>query len=313
MEGKGPTSIAEALGCHRSLVYLAVERYERDGMLGLLDQRVHNGKRKVTLSFKTTIATLLRSSPRVFGYARPTWTRELLCRVAWERVGLSVSVSTMSRVLASLGARRGRPKPAVRCPWPKRKKAAKLGALTRLLRYVAESEVVLFADEVDIHLNPKIGPDWMLPGQQKKVMTPGKNEKAYVAGALNARDGQLTWVGGTSKTSGLFVALLERLCEAYPHAERIHLIVDNYIIHSSGPTQAALARLGRVRLHFLPPYCPDANRIERLWQDLHANVTRNHQHAKMGPLCQDVRRYLDAVSPWRPAKASPRLPVRLVA
>ena len=30
-------------------------------------------------------------------------------------------------------------------------------------------------------------------------------------------------------------------------------------------------------MHFLPPYCPDANRIERVWQDLHANVTRNHR------------------------------------
>ena len=29
-------------------------------------------------------------------------------------------------------------------------------------------------------------------------------------------------------------------------------------------------------LHFLPPYCPDHNRIERLWKDLHDNVTRNH-------------------------------------
>ena len=31
---------------------------------------------------------------------------------------------------------------------------------------------------------------------------------------------------------------------------------------------------GRVVLHFLPPYCPDANRIECVWQHLHANVIR---------------------------------------
>ena len=34
---------------------------------------------------------------------------------------------------------------------------------------------------------------------------------------------------------------------------------------------------GKVVLHFLPPYCPDDNRIERVWLDLHANVTRNHR------------------------------------
>ena len=33
----------------------------------------------------------------------------------------------------------------------------------------------------DIHLNPKIGPDYMLRGTQKWVLTPGKNRKRYLA------------------------------------------------------------------------------------------------------------------------------------
>jgi len=49
-----------------------------------------------------------------------------------------------------------------------------------------------------------------------------------------------------------------------------------------GQTQAVLARLnGKVVLHLLPPYCPDHNRIERVWRDLHPNVTRNHQCRSM--------------------------------
>lgn len=54
--------------------------------------------------------------------------------------------------------------------------------------------------------------------------------------------------------------------------------MDNYIIHSSKRTKRFLAQFGdRVVLHFLPPYCPDDYRIERVWLDLHANVTRNHR------------------------------------
>jgi len=45
---------------------------------------------------------------------------------------------------------------------------------------------------VNIHLNPKTGPDWMLPGQQKTVLTPGQNQKRYLAGALDAHTGKLT-------------------------------------------------------------------------------------------------------------------------
>ena len=57
----------------------------------------------------------------------------------------------------------------------------------------------------------------------------------------------------------------------------IHVILDNYGIHDSKLVAWALLEAkGRIQLHFLPPYCPNHNKIERLWQDLHANVTRNH-------------------------------------
>src|SRR5260370_33465601 len=80
----------------------------------------------------------------------------------------------------------------------------------------------------------------------------------------------------------------------YPQARRLHVILDNYRIHTSEIVQAALSGYlaGKVELHFLPPYCPDHNEIERVWQDLHANVTRNHRGAGMNILMQEVRYYL---------------------
>jgi transposase len=42
----------------------------------------------------------------------------------------------------------------------------------------------------------------------------------------------------------------------------------------------------------LPPYGPDHNRIERIWEDLHDNVTRNHRCAAMEDLMADVQSYL---------------------
>lgn len=45
-------------------------------------------------------------------------------------------------------------------------------------------------------------------------------------------------------------------------------------------------------LHFLPPYTPEANRIERAWLDLHANVTRNHRCTTIDDLMACVRRFI---------------------
>jgi transposase len=133
----------------------------------------------------------------------------------------------------------------------------------------------------------------MVRGQQKEVVTPGQNVKRYLAGALDVRTGLLTWVEGERKTSALFIALLERLITLHPKAPVIHVILDNYRIHDSKITQAALRQYGGcVRLHFLPPYCPNENKIERIWEDLHANVTRNHTCHNMDQLMNEVREHL---------------------
>src|SRR5690348_11873183 len=134
----------------------------------------------------------------------------------------------------------------------------------------------------------------MVEGQQKEAPTPGKNPKRYLAGALELRTRVLIWVAAERKTSYLFLDLLDKLRQRYPEATRLHLILDNYRIHSSDIVHAALRGYlaGTVELHFLPPYCPVHNKIERVWQDLHANVTRNHRCAGMKELMAEVRYYL---------------------
>ncbi len=47
-----------------------------------------------------------------------------------------------------------------------------------------------------------------------------------------------------------------------------------------------------MRLHFLPPYCPELNPIERVWLDLHAEVTHNHRCATIDELMSEVHDYL---------------------
>jgi putative transposase len=261
-KGRGSRRIADALGCSRSCVSRVLERFRRDGPAGLLDGREDNGQVKLTEDYLGLLYEVVWRSPQDYGYRRPTWTRELLMAVMTDLTSVRIHVGTMSRALKAIGARRGRPRPVVRCPWSKPAKDRRIRAIRRLARSLPANEVVVYEDEVDIHLNPKIGLDWMNRGQQKEVVTPGKNEKRYLAGAMNARTSELTVVEGQRKASALFVAVLKALREDYPRARCIHVILDNYRIHTSKITQAALLAFGgRVVLHFLPPYCPNENKI----------------------------------------------------
>src|SRR5947209_18562460 len=105
----------------------------------------------------------------------------------------------MSRALAQIKARRGRPRPRVGCPWHPAAKTRRLNAIQKVLATLPRHARTFYEDEVDVHLNPEIGLDWMGCGQQKEVMTPGQNEKRYLAGALDIRTGLVTWVEGVRK------------------------------------------------------------------------------------------------------------------
>ena len=294
VRGSSPAEVIRSRMATSSLVYNVMHRFIDQTLLGLADRREDNGESKVTEQYEAELLAVVPDSPRKHGYRRPTWTQELLILVLHKRTGIRVSRTTMSRLLKRLHIRLGRPKPIVGCPWKKRRRLKRLREIRTVIETLPDGEVVLYVDEVDIHLNPKIGPDWMLRGTQKTVLTPGKNQKRYLAGAFNTKTGRLTWVEAERKNSQLFILQLWQLVgRDYPEAKRIHLILDNYRIHSSLQVKAALARLdGRVVLHFLPPYCPDHNRIERVWRDLHENVTRNHQCRTMKELMAEVYHWL---------------------
>ena len=295
LNGRSARQTAEVLGVHNTTVYRVAQRFGDYGEWGLWDAREDNGHTKLDDKFLRVLHWVVQATPQAYGWRRPSWTRELLVQTLERETGTRVHVTTMSRALALIKARRGRPRPTVECPWGKAAKTRRLNRLRQWLANLPRGHVVVYADEADIHLNPKIGWDWMVQGQQKEVITPGQNEKRYLAGALQASTGRLLWVEGERKSSALFIALLKRLRETYPWAPVIHVVVDNYRIHKSNITQAALRGFGkRMQLHFLPPYSPDANKIERVWLDLHANVTRNHNCADMAELMGQIRYYLSA-------------------
>jgi transposase len=291
---RSPDDTAKAVGVARSTVYRVLQRFRDYGEVGLVDRREENGDRKLDDDYLAVLYEVVASTPQDHGWRRPTWTREMLVKTLWQKTGVTIHVATMSRALKQIGARRGRPKPTVRCPWSTAARNKRLREIRQLVEHLPDDEVAVYEDEVDIHLNPKIGLDWMVRGQQKEVLTPGQNEKRYLAGAENAKTGELIWVEGEAKNSLLFILLLWQLTQHYRQAKKIHVILDNYSIHHTEQVHLSLqtSHGQRLELHFLPPYCPDHNKIERTWQDLHAQVTRNHGCSQIDLLMRNVHFFL---------------------
>jgi hypothetical protein len=134
-----------------------------------------------------------------------------------------------------------------------------------------------------------------------KVMTPGTHEKHYLAGALHLDTGELLYGLGPRKNNGLFRDLWTLLDSPYPipAATRIYVVVDNYCIHKAKAVEQWLARHPRFALLWLPPYCPRANPMERVFGDVHDKGTRNHTRKRRRALVQDVEWHVQANGPWQ--------------
>jgi transposase len=97
------------------------------------------------------------------------------------------------------------------------------------------------------------------------------------------------------------IALLVAIEALYPAMRIIHVFLDNVRYHHARAVQEWLARPGRrIRLHFVPAYCPHLSPIERLWGLMHKNVTHNRCHATYNGFCEAVLGFLrrDVPSRW---------------
>jgi len=72
------------------------------------------------------------------------------------------------------------------------------------------------------------------------------------------------------------IRLLQSIEALYPMLALIHVFLDNARYHHAKLVQEWLAQPGRrIKLHFIPTYCPHLNPIERLWGVMHKHVTHN--------------------------------------
>jgi transposase len=234
---------------------------------------------------------LLTKTPRHFGYFRTRWSCAMLAEVlAWE-TGQRLSSETVRRGLMRMDFVWRRPRPVLGLR--DAEYAKKLQRIRELLANLPPEETAVFQDEVDVHLNPKIGCCWMVRGQQAEVVTPGNNVKRHLSGSLVWRTGTLiVSAPGTRRNAKLFLAHLDDLRRRLRGYRRIHVVCDNAAFHKCKAVEDYLKRWGhRITLHFLPTYAPETNPIERVWWHLHETITRNHR-------CQTIEELLDQALTW---------------
>jgi transposase len=187
--------------------------------------------------------------------------------------------SGLIKLLHRLAMEHRRPQAVSRKLDPVRQQAF-IDAYNALLNGLCDDEAVLFGDAVHpTHGAHPVG-CWGPKDTKIAVDQTSGRERLNIHGAIDLETGATRMIDVLTVDAMSTIALLIAIEAMYPAKRLIHLFLDNARYHHARLVQAWLAMPGRrIKLHFIPPYCPHLNPIERLWGVMHQNVTHNKCHA----------------------------------
>jgi transposase len=237
-----------------------------------------------------------------------TWITQTLPRSAglvgaYIAQEFGIEYQTKSGVIAllhRLGMEHRRPKPIARKLDPA-KQAEFIKTYHNLLNQLADDEVVLFGDAVHpVHGAQAVG-CWGPREVAIAVPQTTRRQGLNIHGALDLETGKTMMVEALSVDAASTIRLLVLIQAMYPGKRLIHLFVDNARYHHAHLVQGWLAQPDcRIKLHFIPSYCPHLNPIERLWGLMHRHTTHNKCHKTFNDFAGAVLAFLrqDVPKKW---------------
>ena len=154
------------------------------------------------------------------------------------------------------------------------KQAEFIAFYENLLNTTPEDEPIEFADGVHPTMATKVTYGWIKKGTDKLIKTTASRTRVNLMGSINLETMDVTFGSHDSIDSAALTAHFKKLREKYPNAPNIHTILDRSGYNTSAQTKKAAKKHG-ILLHFLPPYSPNLNPIERLWKVMNEHVRNN--------------------------------------
>jgi transposase len=206
--------------------------------------------------------------------------------------GVNYSRSALVKLLARLELEYRKPQVIPSKPDPAKQQEF-IDAYENLLNNLGDDEAVMFADAV--HPTHEVRPTGCWAPKNTKIafeQTSGR-QRLNIHGAIDLETGATRMIEVTTVDAVSTIQLLVAISYMFPSKKRIHVFLDNARYHHARMVQDWLAQAGcRIKLHFIPSYCPHLDPIERLWGLMHKHVTHNRSHANYNDFCNSVLHFL---------------------
>jgi len=275
--GESPEVVAKALGINRTTIYVWLSKYREGGWRRLKAKPIPGRPPKLDQkAFKWIYDTVTSKNPLQFKFEFALWTREMVAVLIYKKYKVRLSAVSVGRLLAQMG---------ITCQKPIHRALQRNETLVRQwlkkeypeIKRLAlkERAEIFFGDAASIRSDHHSGTTWGKKGETPIVESSGARFSLSLISAVTAKGTMRFMIREGGVNSEVFIEFLKKLLIG--SRKNIFLILDRGSAHTSKKTKAFVESLGgKLRLFYLPPYSPDLNPDELVWNHL-----KNHTVGKM--------------------------------
>lgn len=271
--GESPEVVIRALGFTRRCIYSWLAMYRAGGWDALKAKNIPGRPKRLSArDLQWVYRTVTGKNPLQLGFPFALWTRAMIARLIYKHCAVRLSLVSVGRLLAQLGL--SCQKPLWRAyqqdgsrveQWLKREYPRIRAQAKR------ENAEIFFEDESGVRSDFHSGSTWAVRGETPIVRVTGQRFGLNMISAVSPRGALRFMVVKGGVGARVFIQFLKRLL----HGRRrpVFLIVDGHPAHRAKIVKSYVESLeGKLRLFFLPPYSPELNPDELVWNDVKTNA-----------------------------------------
>ncbi len=270
--GESPEVVIRVLGFSRACIYQWLAAYRAYGWNGLKAGKISGRPKKLNgTQMRWIYKTVTSKNPLQLKFSFALWTRGMIRTLIRRRFGIQLSLSSVGRLLAQLGL--SCQKPLFRA-WQQDSSRVDQWLKTeypRIRRMAKRTKAeVFFEDESGVRSDFHSGTTWAPKGKTPAVRVTGQCFSFNMISAISPKGSLRFMVVKGSVGAKVFITFLKRLM----HSRRrpVYLIVDGHPAHRAKLVQKYVeSTRGMLRIFFLPPYSPELNPDELVWNDVKNN------------------------------------------
>lgn len=268
LSGESPSKVIKLLGVNPDTVFNWLAKYREGGWENLKRRKAPGRPPTVQGRHLKWIYNMITKDPKQLKFPFALWTRKRVQGAIRERYGISLSVTSIGRLLYQLGFSCQKPvgrayerNPVLVTQWL-RKEYPKIKALAR-----KEGARIYFGDEAGVRSDYHSGRTWSPRGETPVVKKTGKRFGLNMISAVSSVGEMRFMTVGGRMNGEVFILFLKKLILDVKRP--IYLIVDGHPMHKSRKVKGFVnSTEGILKLFYLPPYSPDLNPDELVWNHL---------------------------------------------